>query len=380
MIAFWLGVAYLVLLFAKIALATRAARRGPQPSSQSQDFSAIVIAQPILSGDPRLSDTLEDNVRALPSARFVWLVDSDDRDAQDRCAALAGRYSRTRIEVVVAPPPPDKCNPKLFKLERVRPLVGNNTLLVLDDDTRISPASLSAMLSGLETSELATGLPAYLDGDYWPSQLLSQFVNNNAALTYLPLLNFWPPPTINGMAYAIRGSTLDQLGGFAPLINHLTDDLAVAGLVLASGGRISQTAWPQWVQTTVRDRGQYVRMMHRWFVFARLLLQHQPRRMQLAIALLHAMPSALLWAVAITAAVERTWIGLAMLVGVLVVRAVALMALQQRFYGRSLHRPVVSVISELLQPIHLLHASFVRTIVWRTRRYVVRDVDSFQSA
>jgi ceramide glucosyltransferase len=69
-----------------------------------------------------------------------------------------------------------------------------------------------------------------------------------------------------------------------------------------------------------------------------------------------------------------------MLVGVFVVRAVALIALQQRFYGRSLHRPVVSVISELLQPIHLLHASFVRTIVWRTRRYVVRDVDSFQSA
>src|ERR1017187_5699916 len=258
MIALGLGVAYLVVLLAKTALAVRAARRGPQPAGKwevrsqkldvrpvrgEEDFSGVVIAQPILSGDPRLSDTLEDNLRALPSAQFVWIVDADDPAARTICQTLIDRHPDARIDLLIAPPPPEGYNPKLFKLERARHLVGDRVLLVLDDDTRMPAASLSAILTGLDRSDLATGLPGYLDDGRWPSRLLAQFVNNNAALTYLPLLNVWPPLTINGMAYAMHGKTHDRLGGFTPLMGYLTDDLAVARRVLAAGGSISQTAW-----------------------------------------------------------------------------------------------------------------------------------------
>ena len=381
MIAVFLGTAYVALLLGKAALAVRAARRSPQPAlGNAIDFSDVVVAQPILSGDPRLSETLEDNVLALPSAHFIWLVDSDDPEAQAICATLSARHPAVRIDTLVSPPPPDGCNPKLLKLEGARSILGDRTLVVLDDDTRLPAASLSAILTGLEGSEVSTGLPAYIDDDSWPARLLAQFVNNNAALTYLPLLNFSPPPTINGMTYAIRGRTLERLGGFAPLIGHLTDDLAVARVVLASGGRISQTALPQWVQTTVPDGSRYIRLMHRWFLFARLLLQHQPRHLQVVIAFLYAVPPILLWAVIIATVAQSSGVALATLAIVLVVRSLTLVALQRRIYGRSLHRPILSLASELLQPFHLVHAALVRTIVWRTRRYVVTDIDSFRSA
>jgi ceramide glucosyltransferase len=376
-----LGVVYLLLLLAKTVLAFRTARSVPQPAADATgDFSRVVVVQAILSGDPRLADVLEDNLRNLTAADFVWLVDSDDPAANTICRTLAARYPKIRIAIFVAPPPPEGCNPKLFKLEMARTIVGNRVLVVLDDDTRLPAASLSAMLAGLKNHEIATGLPGYLDDGRWPSRLLAQFVNNNAALTYLPLLNVWPPPTINGMGYAIRGATLDRLGGFAPLMGYLTDDLAMARAVLASGGRIAQTASPLWVQTTVTDEQHYVALMHRWFVFARLLLRHQPLYKQSVIALLYALPGLLLvWLIATTVAVPSVD-GVLTLGVVLAARAAALIAVQRRVYGRSLHRPVYSILSELFQPFHLLHASLVHTIVWRTRRYTVRDDHSFSTA
>jgi ceramide glucosyltransferase len=182
------------------------------------------------------------------------------------------------------------------------------------------------------------------------------------------------------MAYAIRGRTLERFGGFGPLVGHLTDDLAVARVVLASGGRIAQTALPQWVQTTVPDGSRYVRLMHRWFLFASLLLRHQPRHLQIVIAFLYALPPILLWAVVIATVAEGSAVAMATLAVALIVRSLTLVALQRRIYGRSLHRPMLSLASELLQPFHLVHATLVRTIVWRTRRYVVSDIDSFRSA
>ncbi|UXI67120.1 hypothetical protein [Tahibacter amnicola] len=41
--------------------------------------------------------------------------------------------------------------------------------------------------------------------------------------------------------------------------------------------------------------------------------------------------------------------------------------------------PLLSVLAELLQPLHLLHAAVVRRIRWRSRHYRVFDNDRFVS-
>ena len=385
MITIGLALLYLGLLAAKALLALRASRREPWPSAAPDEAgTGVAILQAILSGDPRLGEVLEANLVELPAAQFLWLIDSDDEEAQAVCADLVARYSGTgrRIDQLVLPPPADGHNPKLHKLALAQPAVREPVLLVLDDDTRMPAATLAALLRKLDHCELATSLPGYLDDGLWPSRLLAQFVNNNSALTYLPLLAFRPPVTINGMAYALRGDDLDSIGGFAPLLGYLADDLAVAERVLAAGGRIEQSARTHWVETTVRGFGHYLRMMHRWFLFALLLLRKQPPSLRAVIALLHALPPLLLAALVAVVALAPSPLTAGVLLSVLALRALGLITLQRSIYQRSiyqrsLHAPLASILSELLQPLHLLHAVCWRRIVWRKRRYRVRGENDF---
>jgi ceramide glucosyltransferase len=448
--------AYLVLLAGKAMLALRYARRYPKPSASANrsratarpiavtdprtsmissavirvsaaaagrasraagDLATATIVQPILSGDPDLAAALADNLATLPEARFLWLIDADDDEAERVTAALQRAHPAHRINRETCPPAPPGINPKLFKLERARDLVGEGVFVVLDDDTRLTREGLAALLAALDTHTLATGLPCYLDREDLPSRLLAQFVNNNAALTYLPLLAFAPPPTINGMTYAIAPASLTAIGGFAPLWGHLTDDLAIARRVLSMGGTIAQTPYPQFISTTVRDMRHYRALMHRWFLFALLLLREQPPAWRIAISLLHGVPPLLLWLSLLGLALPAltlpwlthgltphdltlgagmqltpaasvhltTWAGerpglfafIAALT-LLALRALMLTIVQRVITGRSHHAPIVSIVSELLQPLHLLHALCQRRIIWRTRRYAVKANDDFQ--
>lgn len=381
------AVGYLALQSAKAAAALRGARRAPAARAvPPAERAGVVVVQPILSGDPGLADALRDNLLELAGARFLWLVDDDDPEAQRVTADLAAQLAAarahadedtTRLEVLTCGCAPPGVNPKLDKLQRALDhLAGapdETVLLVLDDDTRLPASSLGALLGGLERATLATGLPGYLPGRTLEARLVEQFVDNNAAMTYLPMR----PVTINGMTWAMRIADLRALGGFTPLLRHLTDDLAVAGAVLASGGTICQTASPQWITTTVTTPGAYLRLMHRWMLFASLLLRRQPPATVAAISTLHGLHPGLLATVLVLAVRERRP-GVALLV--LGWRACLLRGLQRRIHGRALHRPVVSVAAELVQPLHLLHGTLQRTIRWRSRTYRVRADDDFSPA
>jgi ceramide glucosyltransferase len=368
---------YLALQSGKAVATLREASRAPaavEPSGAA--IADVVVVQPILSGDPGLEEALRDNLLALAGARFCWLVDEDDPEAQRVVGLLADQLARsgdtgTRLEVVVCAPAPDGVNPKLAKLQPALDAAGDDEVfLVLDDDTRLPRTSLGALLGGLDRATLVTGLPGYLPGRTVWARLVEQFVDNNAAMTYLPMA----PVTINGMTWAMRVADLRAIGGFTPILRNLTDDLAVAGVVLGSGGTICQTASPQWITTSVDDAGHYVRLMHRWMLFANLLLRRQPPTAVAQISVLHGTHPNLLWAVVVGSVRERR---VAPLLALLTGRALLLRHLQRRIHGRTLHRPALSIVSELAQPLHLGHGAVQRTIRWRTRTYRVRSDDDF---
>lgn len=370
------AVGYLGLQAAKAAITLRTASRAPAAVEPGPvEMGKVVVVQPILSGDPGLEDALRDNLLSLDGARFCWLVDEDDAEARRVVAQIvrSNDPSTPRVQVMLCPPAPDGTNPKLAKLQpALDEAADDEVFLVLDDDTRLPRASLGALLGGLERATLATGLPAYLPGGTLWAQLVEQFVDNNAAMTYLTL----NPVTINGMTWAMRVRDLRALGGFTPILRNLTDDLAVAGAVLRSGGTICQTASPQWITTTVDSPGAYVRLLHRWMLFANLLLRRQPARTVAAISVLHGTHPNLLWAVLVATVRERRLGPLAALLGG---RFVLLRLVQRRIYGRPLHRPAISLLSELVQPLHLGHGAVQRTIRWRTRTYRVVADDDFRA-
>jgi ceramide glucosyltransferase len=371
-------VLYVAILVLKIWGAWAYIRRYPLPTEREYSAS-VTICQPILSGDPDLEAALTDNLNALPDVEFLWLIDEHDAEASRVTARLAQRYPEVAIRVIRSPNPPDGINPKLFKLEAARQAVSPGILLVLDDDTRLGKMGLSALIAALAHAELATGLPYYRSANNVFGNLLAQFVNNNAALTYLPLLNLAPPVSINGMCYAMKTDTLGPLQGFSPLLRNLTDDLAVADSVRASGGRIIQTPFPQEVATTIGSFKQYMAQMHRWFVFALLLMRRRGVFLNTLMVLFYALPPLFLWVGVAQIILFHHVATISLLLATLGVRGLLLSNLQRHLTGHSRHRPALSIVSELLQPVHLMHALLVRSIRWRTRHYRVYDNDRFVS-
>jgi ceramide glucosyltransferase len=381
MAALILCAVYGALLLTKAALASWEIRRQTRHSRSGSHEKGVevTILQPILSGDPYLEAVLEDNVRAHESAQFMWLIDSDDSEAHAVARRLRDRYPLRKIEIQVSPQPPEGVNPKAFKLDLALDNVTSEVVIVLDDDSRLSKSSLAALVTALDGAELCTALPAYRDDRMPAAMLLAQFVNNNAALTFLPLLPLRPPVTINGMCYALRRDYLRSLGGFARILNCLTDDLAMAELVAARGGRIHQSIATVEVQTGLRSLNRYMQQMHRWNLFAILLLRRQTPWLNVVIALLQGVHPLILWGLIAVAAALRSQAAIAALAAALGLRLLVLVTLHWVLTGHPRMRLILSILSELLQPLHYVHALFYRTIRLRTRHYVVFDNDCFRA-
>ena len=392
--ALGLGLAYAALLVGRAgaarAEADRQSLRGRTRAALPGGWQGnVAVLQPILSGDPALETVLAGNLAALPESRFVWLVDDDDPVAADVAARLAAAHPGYpgdpghRIRILSCPAAPDGVNPKAFKLEIGWRACAEDVLLVLDDDARLSDAALGTLVAALDDGALACALPHHAPADGspptggLPSVLLAAFVDDNAAMTYLAPLRLVGPVSINGMAYVIRRATLERLGGFAPIRHHLADDLGMATMLREANLAIVQTAAPVEVRTTLAGWGAYVRQMHRWYLFATLLLRARPARVRLLAVGLQAVHPLLLWTL-VGLAVAAPSIGTIGALGlVAVLRSAVLRSVRERFGAEGRARPLVSLVAELLQPVHLAHAALVRTIRWRTRTYRVRAPDDF---
>nr|WP_283161843.1 glycosyltransferase family 2 protein [Xanthomonas nasturtii] len=375
-----LAVLYLgVLLFktAAVLWVMRGERRRP-PRIAVATPAEVAILQPILGGDAHLQDVLTANVQALPQAQFVWLLDADDRPGNAAADAVIAQSPQLRITRMLVPPAPPGINPKAWKLDYALPHITAPVSLILDDDAHLSGPALSQLLRDLAHADVVTALPYYHDSATVAGRLLAQFVNNNAALTYLGWLPFAAPLTLNGMCYAARTAQLRTWGGFSALLEQLTDDLAFATLVRARGGRLWQSTAPVAMRTAMPDLPGYLRQMHRWMLFALILLRRQRLGVRSAIGMLQGLPPVLLLAMLIGACVQHTWPAASSVVIVLLARALLLCGVQWRVTGAVRHRVLLSIIAECLQPLHLLHAALVRTIRWRTRRYRVLSDGCFR--
>ncbi|MBG3850649.1 glycosyltransferase [Xanthomonas sp. WHRI 8391] len=368
-----LAAAYLAVLMVKTAAVlwvVRGARARPS-SDAAATQAEVAILQPVLGGDAHLQQVLAANLQALPDAHFIWLLDAEDRAGNTVADTLVMLYPQRRIERVLVPPAPPGINPKAWKLDYALPHVRAPISLILDDDAQLSNSALARLLQDLTHADVVTALPYYQDSATLAGRLLSQFVNNNAALTYLGWLPFAAPLTINGMCYAARTEQLRAWGGFAALLEQLTDDLAFATLVRERGGRVRQSTAPVAMRTAIPDLASYMRQMHRWMLFALILLRRQTLLVRSAIFVLQGLPPLLLTGLLLCVCVQPTWLAIACALTTLLLRALLLCLVQWRVSGAIRHRPLLSICAEVLQPLHLLHAAVVRTIRWRTRRYRV---------
>ncbi|MCC9598960.1 glycosyltransferase [Stieleria sp. JC731] len=363
-------VVYLVIQLAKVTLAIRYAERQDLSFRArrltAKSSSQFAIAQPILSGDPLLRETLRKNVESLPDeVRFIWLVDQQDSEGIRIAEDLAQSFPQVFIERCPASGP--DVNPKTFKLQRALAITDRRYFVVLDDDTIVGPDALVAAEDSLKNHGLYTGLPVYRPARNFWGKLVTQFVNNNSVVTYLPLLNFMPPLSINGMFYVVDAAAMRQVGGFVPIMSELCDDYAMKKFACQSGWTIQQGVSFQSVGTSVSRFEQYWQLMHRWFLFSLLLVKDQTLIVQGCLLVLLGLPPILLF-VGIVLGCGSFW-GIVAVAATLVLRQVLLMLTQkrvvvplERFY------PILSILSELMQPIHTASSMLRPTIIWRSRR------------
>lgn len=356
---------YLFLLMTKAYLSLRYARRYSQKRVDEESNEHLTIMQPILSGDPLLESSLRHNLEPSPSwVSFLWLVDEDDTEARHVTRKLAEEFKH--VEITLCPKVPEHVNPKSFKLDYAFQRVKTPLIAVLDDDTLLSNKSLEQARNALQTADVYTGLPYYLPGKNFWSSLVAHFVNNNSIMTYLPLLNVMEPLSLNGMFYVVKKETLERIGGFNAILYQLGDDYAMAKLVKSQGGVIVQGIEPQAIQTSVTNFSHYLRLMQRWFLFAQLQVMDQSLIIKLLLLVFLGLPPFLLLISLVS--LISSWSGWLILLIVLVLRYLILRHLQRTLFTEIKHFSFfTSVLSECLQPLHMLHATLVKRIRWRSR-------------
>jgi ceramide glucosyltransferase len=256
-------------------------RQPAPPPARDPAHELVSIIQPILSGDPTLSESLAATLRARSAypREWLWLVDDDDAEGLRVCRALVAAHPARTIRLLTVPPPlpQDRRNPKTLKLIAGAATARGTILCVLDDDTRLPDGGLEALLPALDLPGigLAYGLPYYVSfTDRW-SALVAAFVNSHSLPTYIPPLALTAPFTINGMCYATRRETLAAVGGFAGLEGTLADDFAVAQRFRAAGYGLAQTPLRHAIGTRIAGPRHYAAIIARWFVFPReSILRH----------------------------------------------------------------------------------------------------------
>lgn len=367
-------VGYLVLLFAKAMLSMRYFYTHQEINEKA---AAVTVLQPILGGDPYLETALRTNLKkAPPNANFIWLMDSDDDVGNTVAEKVANEFPQ-RVKVVTCPQCPPEANPKVWKLHSVLNSVDTEYVAVLDDDTMLNSNHLNRAIAVLEECDLYTGLPHYLPGQTKWSSLIAHFVNNNSIVTYLSLLAWIRSITINGMFYVLNTETLRSYGGFEPILNELCDDYAMAKLVRQNGGTLRQGVTSQTIQTSADSGRRYFQIMHRWYVFANVLVHDQSIGIKFLLLIVLGLPPLLF--IGSFLLLAASWFGVTQLVTFLVIRHYVIGSLHRRVFEERIEFSFLhSVISELLQIVHYFHALLSPIIQWRRHRIRVHLNGTFE--
>ena len=106
------------------------------------------------------------------------------------------------------------------------------------------------------------------------------------------------------MFYAVRTDYVRKNQLFAVTGRSITDDLAIAREIQRLGGKIVQTTRPQFISTTVTSATHYRRLMHRWFVFTRMVIQSESPLVQAVCAVAYGLHPLLLIALSVLAVVQ----------------------------------------------------------------------------
>ena len=378
----YLKLIYIVLIFSMILLsllriffAERYFKKIEMSIGNSINEEEYTVIQPILSGDPRLREDLNENLKKLSKMRFLWLIDRSDTEARNIVMEISGKenYSN-RIEILEIEEVPQEVNPKIFKLNKAIKKVRTKYTIILDDDSIIDTGRIKelSIYEKLEGEWLATGIPYNYGVDGFWSELVASFVNSNSITTYFTMSYLEKNKTINGMFYIANTDIFKKYNVFEKIKYWLCDDFALAQYLISKKVTLIQTGIFCNTRTTVKTFEQYLLLMKRWLLFTKIYIKNAATLRFIAFILIPSILPSILLIIGI-----MTGIGyISIILTVLLLKSLLLYRLRFRILKKEEGKKVI--IKEVINDFIILFI-FIYSIVtgpvikWRNKKIRVID-------
>ncbi|GGF38142.1 glucosyltransferase [Aliidongia dinghuensis] len=230
-----LGVAYLVV--AAFAVWSFGRQRPAAPTRRP----SVTILKPVCGADPGLYENLRSFCRQAYDGP-VQVVIGAHRES-DPAVAIARQVIAdlpdADVALVIDGALPGS-NFKICNLANMMAVAKHEVLVIADSDMRVEPHYLDAVVGPLMQAGvgLVTCLYKGRPERGIPSALGAAFINNGFLPSVLVGRLFGTDPGCFGATMALRRSTLDEVGGFGALINHLADDYVLGMLVRQAGYKV----------------------------------------------------------------------------------------------------------------------------------------------
>ncbi len=204
----------------------------------------VTVLKPLCGDEPLLEEALATVCQqSYPALQIIFGVQSTDDAALAVVDRLRARFAGPAIDVVVDPSEHGH-NRKVGNLMNMLRAARHDVLVIADSDVHVPPDWLDRIVAALEqpgtglATVLYTGLPASRS---WPARLGATQITH-ALLPGALLARALGRQDSFGATMALRRETLDRIGGFRMLVDHLADDAVLGRLVLAEGMRVELAA------------------------------------------------------------------------------------------------------------------------------------------
>ena len=229
------GLAYYLLAIDSVRKLRQ--RIPPQPAPS---FPSITLLKPLCGADPQLASHLESFFQQnYPTFEILFAVRHDSDPAVQVVNALTAKYPHLPTQMILTGEPP-YANAKVFSMEKMAAQASGKLLVITDSDASVAPDYLQDMARCFADAEVGavTNLYRGIPGaDIWSRLealgMSTEFMAGVIVAERLEGMHFTLGPSM-----AIRGSTLNEIGGFARMADYLADDFVLGQWTAEAGQKV----------------------------------------------------------------------------------------------------------------------------------------------
>jgi len=226
--------------YSSLALLAVELWRARRPLQRSAVVPAITVLKPLCGAEPGLYQRLHSFCRQqFGQYQIVFGVQSAADPALVVVQRLVAEFPDLEIEVVVNPQMHGS-NRKVSNLINMLPLARHELLAIVDADVAVGPDYLATITAPLLAEDVGLVTCAYRDiptARVW-SRLGAMYINEWYMPSVLLAHLFGHGGYASGQTLCFRRRTLEAIGGFAAISNHLAEDYRLGELIRACGLKI----------------------------------------------------------------------------------------------------------------------------------------------